>query len=190
MIEEAVQLVLRRDVQQLTELVAGNPVHSLRVNRERLQPGPAVATPRLSPGRPVECRLLRVRVDPGPGPLQVESSEVRGGCLTYVSEIVMWPWPMGAVDHAGRHVDRWHITDWLDWGCLRHPLDREEIVRVGALFRSSQDRRSHPGSISSGRLWTASEPDILRRPQAYSRYRVPRIPPASRRPLNDKSRCW
>ena len=27
------------------------------------------------------------------------------------------------------------------------------------------------GSISLGRLWAASEPDILRRPQAYSPYR-------------------
>jgi hypothetical protein len=35
------------------------------------------------------------------------------------------------------------------------------------------------GSISLGRLWAASEPDILRRPQAYSRYRELYIPPAS-----------
>ena len=28
------------------------------------------------------------------------------------------------------------------------------------------------GSIRSGRLWAGGEPDMLRRPQAYSRYRV------------------
>src|SRR5687767_7502931 len=40
MLEEAVQFVPRRDLQQLTELLAGNPVHSVRVDRERLQCGP------------------------------------------------------------------------------------------------------------------------------------------------------
>lgn len=40
MLEEAVQLVPRRELQQLTELVAGNPVHSVGVDCERLQRGP------------------------------------------------------------------------------------------------------------------------------------------------------
>jgi hypothetical protein len=39
------------------------------------------------------------------------------------------------------------------------------------------------GSISSGRLWAGGEPDILRRPQAYSRYRVLCIPPVLHRPF-------
>ena len=46
---------------------------------------------------------------------------------------------------------------------------------------------SHAGKSSSGRLWAASEPDILRRPQKYLRYRVLCIPPASRRPFNDQA---
>jgi hypothetical protein len=35
-------------------------------------------------------------------------------------------------------------------------------------------------------LWIASEPDILRRPQAYSRCRELCIPPVFRRSFNDK----
>lgn len=37
-----------------------------------------------------------------------------------------------------------------------------------------------------GRLWAASEADILRRLQAYSRYRVLCMTPVFRRPFNDK----
>lgn len=43
----------------------------------------------------------------------------------------------------------------------------------------------HPGLDQLGPLWAASEPDILRRPQAYSCYRVPGFPPVVRRPFND-----
>lgn len=63
-------------------------------------------------------------------------------------------------------------------------LDREEIVLVGYFVRPKIVDPS--GSISSGRLWTASEPDILRRPQAYSRYRELCIPPVFRCSFNDK----
>jgi hypothetical protein len=47
-------------------------------------------------------------------------------------------------------------------------------------------RRSsiHPGSTTSGRLWAASHPDILRSQQAYSPYLC--IPPVFDRPCNDK----
>ena len=48
-------------------------------------------------------------------------------------------------------------------------LDREAIVLVRYFVRLKIVDPS--GSISLGRLWAASEPDILRRPQAYSRYR-------------------
>jgi hypothetical protein len=55
------------------------------------------------------------------------------------------------------------------------------LVPISFVPRSS----AHPGSTNSGRLWAASEPDILRGPQAYSRYRVLCIPSFFRRPLND-----
>jgi hypothetical protein len=42
------------------------------------------------------------------------------------------------------------------------------------------------GSIRSGRLWAGGEPDMLRRPQAYSRYRVLCIPRVLRRPFDDE----
>ena len=56
-------------------------------------------------------------------------------------------------------------------------LGREAIVLVRYFVRLKIVDPS--GSISLGRLWAASEPDILRRPQAYSRYRELHIPPAS-----------
>jgi hypothetical protein len=56
-------------------------------------------------------------------------------------------------------------------------LDREAIVLVRYCVRLKIVDPS--GSISLGRLWAASEPDILRRPQAYSRYRELHIPPVS-----------
>ncbi len=55
----------------------------------------------------------------------------------YVSEIVMWPWPMGAADHTGRPVDLSHITDWLKWGLSSSPFDREEIVLEGYSVRTT-----------------------------------------------------
>jgi hypothetical protein len=69
-------------------------------------------------------------------------------------------------------------------GLSSSPLDREETVLVRHFVRPKIADPS--GSIRSGRLWTTSEPDILRRPQAYSRYRELCIPPVFRRPLNDK----
>ena len=61
-------------------------------------------------------------------------------------------------------------------GLSSSPLDREAIVLVRYFVRLKIVDPS--GSISLG-LWAASEPDILRRPQAYSRYRELCIPPAS-----------
>lgn len=66
---------------------------------------------------------------------------------------------------------------------------RRQIGCIGCPVLSSP-----PGSFSvigratqgKTRLWTASEPDGLRRPQAYSRYREPCIPPVFRRSFNDK----
>ena len=91
------------------------------------------------------------------------------GYARYVSEIVMWPWPLGAADHAGRHVDRSDITDWLRRGCLRHRWT--EMRLSGSLFLLVQGRRSirldHLGPI----VELLSELDTLHRPQAYSRYR-------------------
>ena len=56
-------------------------------------------------------------------------------------------------------------------------LDGEAIILVRYFVRL---KIVHPsGSIRLGRLWAASEPDILRRPQAYSRYRELCIPLAS-----------
>ena len=69
-------------------------------------------------------------------------------------------------------------------GLSSSPLDREEIVLVRCFVRSKIIDPS--GSISSGRWWAGGEPDILRRPQAYSRYRVLCIPPVLRRPFDDK----
>ena len=60
-------------------------------------------------------------------------------------------------------------------GLSSSPLDREAIVLVRYFVRLKIVDPS--GSISSGRLWAASEPDILRRPQAYSCYRELGIPP-------------
>ena len=62
-------------------------------------------------------------------------------------------------------------------GLSSSPLDREAIVLVRYFVRLKIVDPS--GSISLGRLWAAREPDILRRPQAYSRYRELCIPPAS-----------
>jgi hypothetical protein len=69
-------------------------------------------------------------------------------------------------------------------GLSSSPSDREEIVLVRCFVRSKIIDPS--GSISSGRMWPGGEPDILRRPQAYSRYRVLCIPPVLRRPFDDK----
>jgi hypothetical protein len=63
-------------------------------------------------------------------------------------------------------------------------LDREEIVLVHCFLRAKIVDPS--GSIRSGRLWAGGEPDMLRRPQAYSRYRVLCIPRVLRRPFDDK----
>jgi hypothetical protein len=56
-------------------------------------------------------------------------------------------------------------------------LDREAIVLAHCFVRLKIVDPS--GSITLGRLWAASEPDISRCPQAYSRYRELYIPPAS-----------
>jgi hypothetical protein len=40
--------------------------------------------------------------------------------------------------------------------------------------------------MSLSRFWAGGEPDILRRLQAYSRYRALRIPPVLRRLFDDK----
>jgi hypothetical protein len=69
-------------------------------------------------------------------------------------------------------------------GLSSSPLDREAIVRVRYFVRLKIVDPSD--SISLGRLWAASEPDILRHPQAYSRYRVLCIPCVLRRPFDDK----
>jgi len=69
-------------------------------------------------------------------------------------------------------------------GLSSSPLDRKEIVLVRYFVCPKIVDPS--GSISSSRLWAASEPDILRRPQVYSRYRELCIPPVFSRPLNDK----
>jgi hypothetical protein len=69
-------------------------------------------------------------------------------------------------------------------GLSSSPLDREEIVLVRYFVRPKIVDPS--GSISSGRLWAASELDTLRRPQAYSRYQELCISPVFRRPFNDK----
>jgi hypothetical protein len=71
-----------------------------------------------------------------------------GGCAPYVSEIVMWPWPMEAADHTGRHVTNEFLrgeeprlkladgqgrpTDAAGWkdGATREPSDRRES-RIG-----------------------------------------------------------
>jgi len=55
----------------------------------------------------------------------------------------------------------------------------------GALFVRSKIV-DPSGSMSLSRFWAGGEPDILRRLQAYSRYRVLRIPPVLRRPFDDK----
>jgi hypothetical protein len=55
---------------------------------------------------------------------------------SYVSEIVMWPWPMGAADHTGRHVDRRHITDWPRWGCLHHRWTERRLSWCAIVFVS------------------------------------------------------
>ena len=63
-------------------------------------------------------------------------------CASYVSEIVLWPWPMGAADHTGRHFDLRHITDWPRWGCLRHRWTERRLSWCAILFvsRSSLHR--------------------------------------------------
>ena len=58
----------------------------------------------------------------------------------------MWPWPMGAADHTGRHVDRSHITDWARWGCLRHRWTERRLSWCAILFVSRS--LIHRGSIS------------------------------------------
>jgi len=62
-------------------------------------------------------------------------------------------------------------------GLSSPPLDREAIVPACYSVRLKIVDPS--ASISLGRLWAGSERDILRRPQAYSRYRELCIPPAS-----------
>ena len=103
-----------------------------------------------------------------------------GDCARYVSETVMWPCPMGGRRFRDRHVDRGHITSWFKLKCLRHPwAERRLSVPMPSMQRGS----------TSGWFRAAREPDTLRRPQAYSRYRVLCIPPVFRRPFNDKRRC-
>ncbi len=48
----------------------------------------------------------------------------------------MWPWPMEAADHTGRHVDRRHITDWPRWGSLRHRWTERRLSWCAILFVS------------------------------------------------------
>jgi hypothetical protein len=55
---------------------------------------------------------------------------------SYVSEIVMWPWPMEAAEHTGRHVDRRHITDWPRWGSLRHGWTERRLSWCAIVFVS------------------------------------------------------
>jgi hypothetical protein len=69
---------------------------------------------------------------------------------SYVSENVMWPWPMGAADHTGRYVDRSHITEWAQMGLSSSPLDRGRLSwRVISARPKIADSS---GSISSGRM--------------------------------------
>jgi hypothetical protein len=123
------------------------------------------------------CRRPDEAETRAPGRRGSASDRRTDGCGPYVSEIVMWPWPMEAADHTGRHVDRRHITDWPRWGSLRHRWTERRLSWCAMFVRLKIVDPS--GSITLGRLWAASEPDILRRPQAYSRYRELCIPPAS-----------
>ena len=66
---------------------------------------------------PAKKPTMKVDTDPCAWTEVLYRAIVHYAC--YVPGIVMWPWPMGAADHTGRHVDRSHITDWLRWGCLR-----------------------------------------------------------------------
>ena len=71
-------------------------------------------------------------------------------------------------------------VDGSRWRAGGHSADPQQdsglVGRVNSCFVRSKCRRSYLRSISAGRLWAASESDILRRPQAYSRYRVLSIP--------------
>ena len=55
-----------------------------------------------------------------------------GEFADYVSEIVMWPSPIGADDRTCRPVDRGHITDWRRRDCLRHLWTERRLS--GSLF--------------------------------------------------------
>ena len=64
------------------------------------------------------------------------------------------------------------------------PLDREEIVLVRCLVRPKIDRSIELDQLEP--IVDGSEPDVLRRPQAHSRYRELCILPVVLRSLNDK----